>query len=115
MVPKFYFIVDQLDLLIQAGREFKSRGLIVHNVNSKDEFARTIKSTKAVHNNSGKAEITVVNIQKFKDDPDVIRNIDYNLSLQPIYFLDEVHRSYNPKGSFLATSENQIQIPSKLD
>ncbi len=114
IVPKFYFIVDRLDLLIQAGREFKSRGLIVHNVNSKDEFARTIKSTKAVHNNSGKAEITVVNIQKFKDDPDVIRNIDYNLSLQRIYFLDEVHRSYNPKGSFLAnlreSDPNSIKI-----
>ena len=114
IVPKFYFIVDRLDLLIQAGREFKSRGLIVHNVNSKDEFARTIKSTKGVHNNSGKAEITVVNIQKFKDDPDVIRNIDYNLSLQRIYFLDEVHRSYNPKGSFLAnlreSDPNSIKI-----
>lgn len=114
IVPKFYFIVDRLDLLIQAGREFKSRGLMVHNVNSKEEFARTIKSTKAVENNSGKAEITVVNIQKFKDDPDVIRNIDYNLSLQRIYFLDEVHRSYNPKGSFLAnlreSDPNSIKI-----
>ncbi|MGV8944873.1 MAG: type I restriction endonuclease subunit R [Lutibacter sp.] len=114
VVPKFYFIVDRLDLLIQAGREFKSRGLIVHNVNSRDEFARTIKSTKAVENNSGKAEITVVNIQKFKDDPDVIRNTDYNLSLQRIYFLDEVHRSYNPKGSFLAnlkdSDPNSIKI-----
>jgi len=114
IVPKFYFIVDRLDLLIQAGREFKSRGLIVHNVNSRDEFARTIKSTKAVENNSGKPEITVVNIQKFKDDPDVIRNTDYNLSLQRIYFLDEVHRSYNPKGSFLAnlkdSDPNSIKI-----
>jgi len=114
IVPKFYFIVDRLDLLIQAGREFKSRGLIVHNVNSKDEFARTIKSTKAVHNNSGKAEITVVNIQKFKDDPDVIRNIDYNLSLQRIYFLDEVHRSYNPKGSFLANLRESDPNSTKI-
>ena len=30
IVPKFYFIVDRLDLLIQASREFKSRGLVVH-------------------------------------------------------------------------------------
>jgi len=28
IIPKFYFIVDRIDLLIQASREFKSRGLI---------------------------------------------------------------------------------------
>ena len=114
IVPKFYFIVDRLDLLVQAGKEFRSRGLIVHNVNSRDEFARTIKSTQAIENNSGKPEITVVNIQKFKDDPEVVRNTDYNLNLQRVYFLDEVHRSYNPKGSFLAnlreSDPNSIKI-----
>lgn len=102
VVPKFYFIVDRLDLLIQSAREFKSRGLVVHEINSREEFSRDIKSTSVIHNNSGKPEITVVNIQKFADDPDVVRNTDYNLNIQRIYFLDEVHRSYNPKGSFLA-------------
>jgi type I restriction enzyme R subunit len=102
IIPKFYFIVDRLDLLIQAGKEFKSRGLVVHNVNSREEFAKDIKSTSVIHNNSGKPEITVVNIQKFQDDPDVVRNSDYQLNIQRVYFLDEVHRSYNPKGSFLA-------------
>lgn len=102
VVPKFYFIVDRLDLLIQSSREFKSRGLVVHTINSRDEFSRDIKTTSVIHNNSGKPEITVVNIQKFQDDPDVIRNTDYNLNIQRVYFLDEVHRSYNPKGSFLA-------------
>lgn len=114
IVPKFHFIVDRLDLLEQAGKEFRSRGLIVHNVNSRDEFARTIKSRQAVENNSGKPEITVVNIHKFKDDPDVVRNTDYNLHLQRVYFLDEVHRSYNPKGSFLAnlreSDPNSVKI-----
>lgn len=114
VVPKFYFIVDRLDLLIQAGKEFRARGLRVHNVNSRDEFARTIKSTSAIENNDGAPEITVVNIHKFKDDPDVARNTDYNLNLQRIYFLDEVHRSYNPKGSFLAnlreSDPNSIKI-----
>jgi len=114
IIPKFYFIVDRLDLLIQAGREFKSRGLVVHNVNSREEFSKDIKSTSVIHNNSGKAEITVVNIQKFKDDPDVVRNTDYNLNIQRVYFLDEVHRSYNPKGSFLAnlheSDTNAIKI-----
>lgn len=102
IIPKFYFIVDRLDLLIQAGREFKSRGLIVHKVNSKDEFVKDLKTTTAIHNSSGKPEITVVNIQKFKEDKDVVARNDYKLSIQRVYFLDEVHRSYNPKGSFLA-------------
>ena len=114
VVPKFYFIVDRLDLLIQSAREFKSRGLVVHEINSRDEFAKDIKSTSVIHNNSGKPEITVVNIQKFADDPNVVRNKDYNLNIQRIYFLDEVHRSYNPKGSFLANLEesdvNAIKI-----
>lgn len=102
VIPKFYFIVDRIDLLIQAGREFKSRGLVVHEINSREEFAKDIKATTVIHNNSGKAEITVVNIQKFQDDTDVIKNNDYQLNIQRVYFLDEVHRSYNPKGSFLA-------------
>ena len=114
VVPKFYFIVDRIDLLIQAGREFKSRGLVVHNISSREEFSRDIKSTSVIHNHSGKAEITVVNIQKFEDDSDVIRNNDYNLNIQRVYFLDEVHRSYNPKGSFLAnlheSDTNAIKI-----
>ncbi len=105
IIPKFYFIVDRLDLLTQASREFNARGLVVHKVNSREEFSKDIKSTEVIHNSSGKAEITVVNIQKFKDDPDVIKNNDYNLSVQRIFFLDEVHRSYNPKGSFLANLE----------
>lgn len=114
VIPKFYFIVDRLDLLIQAGKEFKSRGLVVHEVNSKEEFVRDIKTTSVIHNSSGRAEITVVNIQKFQDDPDVARNKDYNVNIQRIYFLDEVHRSYNPKGSFLAnlteSDPNAIKI-----
>tara|TARA_R110002126_G_scaffold290356_1_gene447126 strand:- start:3304 stop:6372 length:3069 start_codon:yes stop_codon:yes gene_type:complete len=114
VIPKFYFIVDRLDLLTQAAKEFSARGLIVHKVNSRDAFTRDIKSTKVIHNSAGKAEITVVNIQKFKDDPDVIKNNDYNLGVQRIFFLDEVHRSYNPKGSFLANLEladkNSIKI-----
>lgn len=102
VIPKFYFIVDRLDLLQQAQHEFKARGLIVHTINSREAFTRDIKATQAIHNHSGKPEITVVNIQKFKDDPDVVSTKDYDVAIQRIYFLDEVHRSYNPKGSFLA-------------
>ncbi|MES1383914.1 type I restriction endonuclease subunit R, partial [Vibrio cholerae] len=50
----------------------------------------------------------------FKDDPDVISTQDYNVTIQRVYFLDEVHRSYNPKGSFLAnltqSDTNAIKI-----
>lgn len=114
IVPKFYFIVDRLDLLQQAQREFTARGLIVHTISSKEAFAKDIKSTQSLHNHTGKAEITVVNIHKFQDDPNVIASNDYDLSIQRVYFLDEVHRSYNPKGSFLANLEqsdtNAIKI-----
>lgn len=114
VIAKFYFIVDRLDLLIQAGKEFKSRGLVVHNIDSREAFARDIKQTAAIHNNSGKAEITVVNIQKFKDDPSVTKNSDYNLNVQRVFFLDEVHRSYNPKGSFLANLEQSDRNSIKI-
>ncbi len=114
LIPKFYFIVDRLDLLIQAQREFAGRGLVVHTIDSRDAFARDIKTTQVLHNHTGKPEITVVNIQKFQDDPDVVRTEDYDVSIQRVYFLDEVHRSYNPKGSFLAnlsqSDRNAIKI-----
>jgi type I restriction enzyme R subunit len=102
LVPKFYFIVDRIDLLDQASREFRSRGLNVYHISSREGFAEDIKSNLAIHNDSGRPEITVVNIQRFENDPDVVRSTDYALGLQRIYFLDEVHRSYNPEGSFLA-------------
>lgn len=114
VIPKFYFIVDRLDLLQQAQREFIARGLIVHTVNSREAFARDIKATQVIHNHSGRPEITVVNIQKFQDDPDIVSTRDYNVAIQRVYFLDEVHRSYNPKGSFLAnlsqSDSNAIKI-----
>ena len=114
LVPKFYFIVDRLDLLQQAKGEFSNRGLVVHLINSREDFSRDIKTSGALHNLSGKPEITVVNIQKFKDDPDVVRSQDYDIRVQRIYFLDEVHRSYNPKGSFLANLSTSDKNAIKL-
>ena len=102
IVPKFYFIVDRLDLLLQAKREFSSRGLVVHTVNSKDELISDFKSSKTIHNLKGQHEITVVNIQKFEEDTSVLTENAYDTNIQRIYFLDEVHRSYDPSGSFLA-------------
>ena len=106
VISKFYFIVDRIDLMDQAKREFTSRGLTVHTVNSKDELLRNFRLRQAIHNLTGNREITVVNIQKFKDDTDVLRFNDYDINTQRVYFLDEVHRSYNPTGSFLANLIN---------
>lgn len=106
IIPKFYFIVDRIDLMIQAKREFTSRGLSVHTVSSKEELTEDFQLNQSIHNLSGQQEITVVNIQKFENDSDVLRSIDYNINTQRIYFLDEVHRSYNPQGSFLANLFN---------
>ncbi len=106
IIPKFYFIVDRIDLMNQAKREFTIRGLVVHTVNSKEELLKSFRLQKAIHNLSGKREVTVVNIQKFQDDTNLLQAQDYDISIQRIYFLDEVHRSYNPNGSFLANLFN---------
>lgn len=101
IVPKFYFIVDRLDLLIQASSEFANRGLKVKQVNSKQDFIADLQIVGALHNNSGVPEITVVNIQKFSEDAISVKDLVYDLNVQRVYFLDEAHRSYSPKGSYL--------------
>ncbi len=113
-VARFYFIVDRLDLLRQARDEFRMRGLSVNVVESREAFAQNMKRTVALDNDRGEPEITVVNIQKFKDDPEVIAADDYALNVQRVYFLDEVHRSYNPKGSFLANLEQSDRNAIKI-
>ncbi|MBW2960420.1 type I restriction endonuclease subunit R [Mesonia aestuariivivens] len=114
IIPKFYFIVDRLDLLLQAKREFSARGLTVNIVNSRSEFAKDIKVKSAIKNDRGNPEITVVNIQKFSDDAQIIKEQDYDINVQRIYFLDEVHRSYNPEGSFLANLEQSDKQAVKI-
>lgn len=106
VIPKFYFIVDRIDLLNQAKDEFGARGLTVQTVSSREEFVKSFKDKQAIKNAGGRREITVVNIHKFKDDSDVVKESDYDLNSQRVYFLDEVHRSYDPKGSFLANLIN---------
>ncbi|MBM6993110.1 MAG: type I restriction endonuclease subunit R [Prevotella sp.] len=115
IVAKFYFIVDRIDLMEQATDEFAARGLIVHNAKSRDELMKDITSRAITHNNEGKLEITVVNIQKFKEDKTSVKVEDtYNTQLQRIFFIDEAHRGYNPQGSFLANlleaDQNAVKI-----
>jgi type I restriction enzyme, R subunit len=106
IIPKFYFIVDRIDLADQAASEFSKRGLIVKKVNSRSEFLQDIKTIAPIHNNLGRNEISVVNIQKFTEESMARTDIDYDIRVQRIYFLDEAHRSYNPKGNYLANLVN---------
>jgi type I restriction enzyme R subunit len=101
IIAKFYFIVDRLDLATQAKNEFEARGLKVEMISSKDDFIKNIKTAGATASSIGVQTITVVNIQKFSTES-ISQVADYNLNVQRIYFLDEVHRSYNPRGSFLS-------------
>lgn len=111
-VPKFYFIVDRIDLAKQAQQEFEKRGLKVRTVNSRDELAREFASSSVTK--SGQLEICVVNIQKFSDDTRVLNESGYDLNTQRVFFLDEAHRSYNPKGSFLASLYNADKDSVKI-
>jgi type I restriction enzyme, R subunit len=101
IIAKFYFIVDRLDLATQAKNEFESRGLKVEMVSSKEDFIKNIKTAGATASSVGQQTITVVNIHKFSEES-ISKTADYSLNIQRVYFLDEVHRSYNPHGSFLA-------------
>ncbi len=114
IVPKFYFIVDRLDLLNQSHIEFEDRGLNVNIVNSKKELMEQLKANTSVQNKQGELEVTVVNIQKFKEDKTTISVPEYAINMQRIYFIDEAHRGYKFDGSFLAnlldSDRNAVKI-----
>lgn len=114
IIPKFYFIVDRLDLAIQASTEFRNRGLTVRNVNSRLDFINDMKRVGATLSNSGEDEISVVNIQKFTEESIAIKDLPYDINIQRIYFLDEAHRSYNPKGNYLANLINSDKDAIKI-
>lgn len=101
-VTKFYFIVDRLDLLEQAMQEFEARGLTVRTASSRTELMKQFKENQSLEGNSGKNEIVVVNIQRFAEDKEKVNIPQYATNLQRIFIIDEAHRGYNPKGSFLA-------------
>jgi len=108
IIPKFYFIVDRLDLANQAKDEFAKRGLEVHSISSKDELTRDFK------NNTATDGITVLNIHKFREDTVALDDSGYNITVQRVFFIDEAHRSYNPKGSFLANLYNSDKDSVKI-
>ena len=91
IVPQFHFVVDRLDLADQAFKEFTKRGLKVKRINSPQEL----------NQKQDGYDVAVVNIQKFKDNSDLTDRSGYDLNRQNIYFIDEAHRSYNERGSYL--------------
>ena len=113
-VAKFYFIVDRLDLLEQTTQEFEARGLVVSTANTRKELMEQFRTNQAQQGASGKAEITVVNIQRFEKDNEKVELNLYATNLQRIFILDEAHRGYSPGGCFLANlfdaDQNSIKI-----
>jgi len=97
-VARFYFVVDRIDLLTQAKSELEARGLTVSVVEDRKDFVYNFTSP-APSGMYGELEITVVNIQKFDDAPMEIGG--YNVEQDRYFFIDEAHRSWNPKGEFL--------------
>ncbi len=108
IVPKFYFVVDRLDLANQAKDEFSKRGLKVHSIDSKEALLRDFSY------NATSEGMTVVNIQKFREDTMTLRDSGYNINVQKVFFIDEAHRSYDPKGSFLANLYNSDKESIKI-
>lgn len=113
-VAKFYFIVDRLDLLKQASEEFEARGLVVKTASSRAELMEQFRNNQAQEGNTGKPEITVVNIQRFAEDGSKVDLPAYATNLQRVFIIDEAHRGYKPEGSFLANlldaDKNAIKI-----
>lgn len=111
---RFFFVVDRLDLMVQASTEFANRGFVVTHVSTKIEFAKEMK--KPLDDiNDGIGTICVVNVQKLMEQSKMpIAENDYNVKVQRIFFIDEAHRSYNVHGEFfknlMTCDENGIYI-----
>lgn len=104
IVTKFYFIVDRLDLLIQASSEFTYRGMTIAKIENKADFANNIGTSRVVgpemQQGTYLETMNCVNIQRFCEEAKV--DIKCADRVQRIYFIDEVHRSYRKSGEFLA-------------
>lgn len=104
-VAKFYFIVDRLDLLKQASEEFEARGLVVKTASSRAELMEQFRNNQAQEGNTGKPEITVVNIQRFAEDRSKVDLPAYATNLQRVFIIDEAHRGYKPETILLTLNE----------
>lgn len=97
---RFYFVVDRLDLLTQAKREFTKRGFDVITCDNRLDFQEELnKPLSTIRSADSIGEICVVNIHKFIDDMPKSSN-DYGVNVQRVFFIDEAHRSYASNGTF---------------
>lgn len=104
IIPQFFFIVDRIDLANQAENAFINRGLRVKRINSKKELNQPFTE-----------DVAVVNIQKINEDTNLTDKSGYqSLNKQNIYFIDEAHRSYNDKGSYLPNLYNADKNSIKI-
>lgn len=103
IIPRFYFVVDRLDLATQASKAFKERGLKVKLISNKRQLNKPFSE-----------DIAVINIQKVSEDTDLKNKSGYDLNTQNIYFIDEAHRSYNEKGSYLPNLYNADKKSIKI-
>ena len=101
-------------MLKQASEEFEARGLVVKTASSRAELMEQFRNNQAQEGNTGKPEITVVNIQRFAEDRSKVDLPAYATNLQRVFIIDEAHRGYKPEGSFLANlldaDKNAIKI-----
>ena len=105
VVPKFFFVVDRIDLADQASSELGARGLHIVRAESRKAFDDLLRGQSGKDGNKGGDEINVINIQRFKSDGGKI-TAPYGTKIKRIFFIDEAHRSYKPKGSFLGALLN---------
>ncbi|MEE1289452.1 MAG: DEAD/DEAH box helicase family protein, partial [Spirochaetota bacterium] len=86
----------------------------INTANSKTELMEQFKTNQSQEGVSGKAEITVVNIQKVEEDQNKIAIKDYATNLQRIFIIDEAHRGYKPDGCFLSNLFNADKDSIKI-
>ena len=97
---RFFFVVDRLDLLTQASNEFAIRGFNAINVPNIEGLGKELNKVLPTNTDMKSwGNFTVVNIQKFPDNPPQAKN-DYNAKVQRVFFIDEAHRSYARTGEF---------------
>ena len=105
IVPKFFFVVDRIDLADQASEELGARGLHIVRAESRKEFDELLRSQSGRDGDCGQDEINVINIQRFKSEGGKIV-APYGTKIKRVFFIDEAHRSYKPTGSFLGALLN---------
>lgn len=100
ITPRFFFVVDRIDLLDQSSTEFAKRDLSVVNCSSKTDFTKELHKVLPTSTKEGTTnEICVVNIHKFESDIPKAKN-PYGANVQRVFFIDEAHRSYSKTGEF---------------